>query len=135
MTVFPPQKGEIWWVEDSEVTMHPDGRQYKKKRPVLIVSSNLFNKVKEFPFVHIIPLSRQAEVDELIIPIQRGFIETSNGFKPDKDSCAIVPFIQPIERRFIKERCGKIEEDIFYAILSTLFVKVFNYNSYDLNID
>ncbi|MFA6598810.1 MAG: hypothetical protein WCS69_13890 [Ignavibacteriaceae bacterium] len=122
-------------MEDSQVTMHSDGRVNKHKRPVLIVSSKIYLTNKNYPFIHAIPLSTQTQLDKFIFPIERSYIDIVENFQPDKDSCAIIPLYQPLELKYIKDRCGKIDETCFHAIFYILVNEVIGYENYDLDID
>jgi len=132
---IPPKQREVWFVSDDEIKLNPDNRVDKKRRPVLIVSAPSLLANKDFPLLNVVPLSTQGVEDKLCYPIARAYEETAAGFKPDKNSKAILPYYQPIDKKFFKERCGTNDEITYNAISHLLASEVVGCIDYDLSID
>ncbi len=130
---LPPKPREVWFVPDREVRLHLDKRKIKYRRPVLIVASVDLIKPSA-SIINIIPLSKSNTPDKITFPIQRGYEETLNNFKPDPKSVAVIQFYQPIETKFFLQRCGRIDVTSYEAIQSILCHEVIGYfPEYDLS--
>lgn len=129
--LIKPKQREVWFVDDSEIRLHP-GQPSKNRRPVLIASSiNLLNEVN-YPLLNVIPLSRQTP-GKYIFPIARAYEEKADGFEPDENSCAIIPFYQPIELKYFKQRCGTIDETTYEAIIFLLCLEIVGCDCLDID--
>lgn len=133
--VIPPKQREVWMIEDSELRMHPDKRNDKNGRPALILASTNFLNDSNYPLLNVIPLSTSVQPDTLIFPIASAYEELAQDFIPNKKSCAIIPFYQPIELKYFIKRCGTIEENAYNAIVHILCTEIIGYDSYDFNLD
>jgi len=97
----PPQNGEVWTVDDSEVRLHVDNREDKVAARSDPQSSKA--DISRLKLANVAPLSSSSEPDSLTIPIARGFEKTADGYKPDNNCCAVLLFYQPIETRFFRK--------------------------------
>jgi len=131
-----PQPREVWRVKDSEVVMHTKERKDKISRPVLILSSVNRTKPKS-GIVHIIPLTTSREMDALVFPlVKSAYVECVDGFKPAKNSCAVIGLYQPLLRENFLKKCGMIDENSYDAIRDILCHKIIGIteSKFDLNV-
>jgi len=133
--LIKPEPAEIWYIDDLEIKMHPDGRKDKVQRPALVVSSNFLLKNENFPLINVIPLSTKGEPDALSFPVASGIIDISADYKKDNNSLAVLPYYQPIEKKYFRSRCAKIDENTYYAVVTALCLQVIGYSDYDLEVD
>lgn len=133
--IFPPKQREVWLIEDKEIRLNPNNREDKYRRPALVVSAKELLNNKDFPLVNIIPLSRQGKPDKLSFPVASGYEECTDDFKPDSSSLAVLPYYQPIEKKFFKQRCGTIDEITYNAIVNLLCSEVVGCEDFDLNVE
>jgi len=134
--LIPPRQREVWIVQYQEIRMNPNNRTDKIGRPVLIVTSIELLNNPNYPLINIIPLSTSGEPDRLCIPIERAYEEIVNGFVPDKNSLAVIPYYQPIELKFFNSdgRCGRIDEVTYGVIVNLLCHEVIGLEDYDFEI-
>jgi hypothetical protein len=125
----------VWYVDDSEVRLHPENRIIKGPRPVLIACA-LPLLTKKSSIINVIPFSTQGEPDKLCFPIAQGYGCPYGGFVPDLKSLALIQFYQPIEYKYFDDKRGAIGliDDISYnAILDILCTEVIGYHGFDLS--
>lgn len=136
--VIKPNPREVWKLDDKKVRMErkPEEAVDGKSRYVLILSSRDLTDNKEIQSYNVVPFSNCDESNELAYPINRDYEYTTNGFKPSKDSHAIIHYYQPIRREFFDNICGAINEQTYIGIREAISMKVLGYcDFFDLEAD
>ena len=131
-TAAKPKPSEVWRVHDKSVVLHEKNRVDKIYRPVLVLNTASLLTIQNHLVVNVVPLSTMAETDRLCFPIAQSYCETVASFKPSDYSHAVIYFYQPIEIHHFHERCGKIDETAYQAIVRLLCLDVIGFVGYDL---
>ncbi len=85
------ERGEIWWVNLDPA----EGREIKKRRPCVVMSTNEINRIRAAPVV--IPLSSSPEdAPPVVVAV------ASAG----KDSVAVVDQIRAVDKKRFVDRAG-----------------------------
>jgi mRNA-degrading endonuclease toxin of MazEF toxin-antitoxin module len=129
----PPQNGEVWTVDDTEVRLHADNREDKVARPVVILMSPR-QDISRLKLANVAPLSSSAEPDAITIPIARGFEKTADGYQPDSSCCAVLLFYQPIETRFFRKYKGRLDAETQIALKTILQSEIIGIPDFDFEL-
>ena len=130
---FRPKPGEIWYVKDKEIRFQEKNREYKKSRPVLVVSTDIALH-SERETINIIPLTTSKAPDALIFPIASALEDVSNDFTIDQNSCAVLSMYQPISLKYFDKKCAKVDDSCYYAIKATICQKLIGCDGFDLDL-
>lgn len=95
-----PKRGDIWIAD----LIPGRGREFAKKRPVIIISANEINKIS--PLVIIIPIS--SNIPSIIGP-ERVLIEKEPPFQ--KASIALPNQVRAIDKSRISKKIGTLSKD------------------------
>lgn len=96
-----PRRGEIWWVR-LDPTL---GSEIAKTRPCLIVSGDLFNKLRRT--VVVVPLSSSPEAHPpLLVPVRCG----------DRDSVAVTDQIRAVSKQRLERRMSEVSQKDLEAV-------------------
>ena len=96
-----PRRGEIWWVR-LDPTL---GSEIAKTHPCLIVSGDLFNKLRRT--VVVVPLSSSPEAHPpLLVPLRCG----------DRGSVAVTDQIRAVSKQRLERRMSEVSQKDLEAV-------------------
>ena len=130
---FRPKPGEIWYVKDKEIRFQQKNREYKKSRPVLVVSTDVALHA-ERQSINVVPLTTSKKEDTLIFPIANALINVADDFKIDQNSCAVLTMYQPINLEYFDKKCAKVDDTCYYAIKATICQNLIGCDGFDLDL-
>lgn len=91
MVTDVPQQGEIWWAEAQD-----------KRRPVLVVTRS--DAVPVLTTILVAPVTRTVRAIPTEVPL-------GSGHGLPHECCASFDNLQPIRRRYLTERVGRLHPD------------------------
>jgi mRNA interferase MazF len=95
------ERGEIWWI-NLDPTI---GREIKKRRPCVVISSNVINRIRSTPVI--VPLSSSPEsAPPVIIPVPSA----------GKESVAVIDQIRAVDKSRFASREGTVSSNDLHNI-------------------
>lgn len=128
-----PKRGEIWAVDDLEITMNRKIGTNEKNRYVLIISSSEFLKNNPNDIYTIIPFTTSAKPDLYTLHIPKKHVLSATFTVSDK-SHVLLYWTQTIKLLPHHKKVGILDFKIFDDIISQLCINMLGYGSYDLEV-
>jgi len=100
-------RGEIWWTDFGS----PRGSVPAYDRPNLIVLSNAFNR-SDIQTVLIAPRTSNLRLGQA----RGNVVLSARSTRLPKDSVANVSLLTSIDKRFLRENCGKLDGHLFEKV-------------------
>ena len=110
-------QGEVYLANDkyvSESLKSAFGLDVKKERPVVIVQNDRLNSVPQIPVILVAPVTSQRRVFDNDYPL------TADGTLLHQDSVIQLGLIQPIPKRALLKRVGKLRDADLQAVKDRL---------------
>lgn len=101
-------QGEVWLADDkwvSAILKAEMGLEVKGRRPVVVLQNDKLNAVPQMPVILVAPITSQARVRE------GDYFLKADGALLERDSVIELSLIQPVPKRALAKRVGKLKDD------------------------
>ncbi len=110
-------QGEVWLADDkwvSAILKGEMGLEVKGRRPVVVLQNDKLNAVPQMPVIVVAPITSQARIRE------GDYFLKAEGALLERDSVIELSLIQPVPKRALAKRVGRLKDEDLRALKDLL---------------